>query len=208
MALGPRGRGTRSMGGRRAPLSRWSHLMQRVWWGGGGGRSATTGCGGTGSPTQRVVRGHGALTVDGSPKWHGPAGWGDESHSTGGYSPRCACGEGQPAVDRTHMRGERGVPSSRWSQLRKRPRRTVAPGGAGTWPMGTWSPIQPVGAAHGALAGKGSPLWHRPTGKGDSESHPVGGRNSWSACGGGQTPMAGPRAWGVLDRESHPCALC
>ena len=62
--------------------------------------------------------------------------------------------------------------------------------GAGPPAAGTGSPAQPVVAAHGAHVGDGIPQWRRPTGLGDGESSPAGGRNSLCACGGWQPPMA------------------
>ena len=76
------------------------------------------------------------------------------------------------------MLGGRGVRPKRSLQLTVRLWGMVVPNGVGTHAGGMGSPIQPVVVAHSTREGDSSPQWCTPTGWGDGESNPTGGRGS------------------------------
>ena len=67
---------------------------------------------------------------------------------------------------------------------------TATPNGPGRPPWGMGSPAHAAVGAYGAPDGDGCPPRRGPTGCGDGESCPGGGRYLKSACGGWQPPKA------------------
>ena len=153
---------------------------------------------GTLSRTQSVVNAYGALLGDGSPKGHGPTGWGaGECCPIGGRCLWSAFGGiAAPNSAGPLARGTRSLPL--WCSLPKEhPWGNGGPKRRGPSGQGIWESYPLVVAAYGALAGVGNPQRHRPINRGDGESFPVGVRCLWSTLGMTAPNVVGPLAGGT-----------